>query len=293
MPEGRRSDPRVGVVEADPSIGVVVLNYRRADDTIACLTTLRRQDVAAQVIVVDNGSGDRSVDRIREAHPDISIIGNDSNLGFAAGNNVAIERLLAEGVDFVWLINNDATVEPGTLREMVDVARQDEQIGVVGSVILDVIDRERIQTWGGGSVSLRTGRTRDALGAADRLDYVTAASALYKSAALRDVGLFDERFFFLYEDVDLGVRLRQHGWSAVVAERSRVWHRGGGTSPARSAFRMEHHAAGLVLFLRKHGRWPHVQAVPMLGYYSMLAVRSRDRSILTSAWRGWRSGWTR
>ena len=87
-------------------VGVVVLNYRGVDDTIACLESLAALDVAAHVIVVDNGSGDGSAQRLATV-PGVELIVNDTNLGFAAGNNVAIERLLEAGVDYVWVLNND------------------------------------------------------------------------------------------------------------------------------------------------------------------------------------------
>lgn len=278
---------------ARPCVGVVVLNYRGAPDTIECLASLRDLSIAVRVVVVDNGSHDGSVEEIATAAPHAELIMNDVNLGFGPGNNVAIERLLADDVDFVWLLNNDATVEPDTLTAMLDVAARDERIGAVGSVIYDAEHRDEVQTWGGGSVRARTGRTTDATTPADRVDYITAASALLRVAALRDVGCFDPRFFFLYEDVDLGVRLRGRGWRVAVATTSRIWHKGGGTSPALSPFRMEQHAAGLVLFLRKHSTTALVGSLPMLAYYAALSIRRRDAAIISAAWRGWRRGWRR
>lgn len=279
--------------DAYPRVGVAVLNYRGASDTIACLASLRALSTAVRVVVVDNGSSDGSVEQITAAAPGVEVIENDSNLGFGAGNNVAIERFLADDVDFVWLLNNDATVERDTLAAMLDVAAPDERIGAVGSVIYDATHRTKVQTWGGGSSSRRTGRTADAMSAGDRVDYITAASALLRAAALRDVGDFDPRFFFLYEDVDLGVRLRERGWRIAVAENSRVWHKGGATTPAMSPFRMEHHAAGLVMFLRKHSRVALLGSVPMLAYYAALSLGRRDPSIVRAAWRGWKRGWRR
>ncbi len=156
------------------------------------------------------------------------------NLGFGAGNNLAIERFLAGAYDYVWLLNNDAIAERDALAAMLDVAERDESLGAVGSVIYHADHRDAVQTWGGGSVSLRSGRSLDATGPRDRVDYITAASALFRVEALRDVGVFDPRFFFLYEDTDLGVRLRDRGWRIAVAAAARVWHRGGGTVAALS-----------------------------------------------------------
>jgi len=279
--------------DARPRVGVAVLNYQGARDTIECLASLRTLSTPVRIIVVDNGSDDGSVGEIAAAAPSAELVVNASNLGFGAGNNVAIERFLVdEAIEYVWLLNNDTTVEPDTLDTMVAAADSHPLVGAVGSVIYYADRRGDVQTWGGGGYSTRTGRTRDAVSSVDRVDYITAASALLRVEALRDVGLFDSRFFFLYEDVDLGVRLHQRGWRVVVAAKSRVWHKGGGTSPALSPFRMEQHAAGLVVFLRKHSRTALLGSLPMLAHYTWLSIRRRDMSIMRAAWRGWRRGWT-
>jgi GT2 family glycosyltransferase len=273
-------------------VGVAVLNYRGADDTIACLASLRAVPEPIDVIVVDNGSGDGSVDKIRVAAPEVELVETGENLGFGRGNNVAIDRFVERGHDFVWLLNNDATVEERSLRALLDAASSDARIGAVGSVIYHADRPTEVQTWGGGSVSLRSGRTLDATSPGARLDYITAASALYRSAALREAGTFDPDYFFLYEDVDLGIRLRNHGWRIAVAPDSRVWHRGGGTVAALSPRRAELHATSWVLLLRKHANVPRLRSLTCLAYYGWLALRNRRFAIVRGAWRGWRHGWS-
>ena len=136
------------------------------------------------------------------------------------------------GVDYVWLLNNDTTVEAETLPRMLDVAAGDERIGAVGSVIYDMAAPAQVLTWGGGRVGRRTGFTRDARSPQDRVDYLTGASLLLRTATLDDVGEFDPRFFFTWEDVDLGVRA---GGGPLAHRRRRGvtrlaplgWQRGG------------------------------------------------------------------
>jgi GT2 family glycosyltransferase len=274
-----------------PRVGVVVLNYQRAHDTIACLASLARLDVPARIVVVDNGSGDGSAQQLATVSG-VELIANESNVGFAAGNNVAIKRLLGDGHEFVWVLNNDTIVEPRSLRELLAVADANPCVGAVGSALYDLDDPERVLTWGGGSLRRWSGRTRDALTDRDRVDYLTAASVLLRSAALRDVGLFDSRYFFTWEDVDLCTRLVDRGWRLAVAERSRVWHRGGGTLDPLAPRRFEAHAAGLVVFMRSHAAIPWLSSLPMLGYYAITAVRQRRFELWAAAWRGWRRGWS-
>ena len=274
-----------------PRVGVVVLNYRGGDDTVRCLESLAACTPAPTIVVVDNASGDGSVEHIRTAATDVELIVNDANLGFGGGCNVGIEHLRARGVDYVWLLNNDTTVEAATLPQMLDVAAGDDRIGAVGSVIYDMAAPDRVLTWGGGRVGRRTGFTRDARSPQDRVDYLTGASLLLRTATLDDVGEFDPRFFFTWEDVDLGVRVMEGGWRIAVAEGSRVRHRWGGSVAAMSPVRMEHHAAGVVLFMRKHSTVPALTALPMVGWYAVTAARQRSWAMFAAAWRGWRRGW--
>ena len=275
-----------------PRVGVVVLNYLGVDDTVACLGSLAALDDPVRVIVVDNGSADGSAARLVQV-PGVEVIANDSNLGFAGGNNVAIARLLDDGLEFVWVLNNDTLVEPATARELLAVADADPRIGAVGSVLYDMAAPHRVLTWGGGHLGRWTGRTRDAHADTDRIDYLTAASVLLRSSALRQVGLFDSRYFFTWEDVDLSRRLVAAGWRLTVAGRSRVLHRWGGTLQPLAPRRLEEHAAGLVVYMRTHSPAPWLTTVPMLGYYAFTALRRRRRELWTAAWRGWRSGWSR
>jgi GT2 family glycosyltransferase len=275
-----------------PRVGVVVLNYLGVDDTLACLRSLAALDEPVRVIVVDNGSTDGSTATLA-AVPGVELIANDANLGFAAGNNVAIERLLDDGLEFVWVLNNDTQVEPTSLRELLAVADADPRIGAVGTVLYDMASPQRVLTWGGGRLGRWTGRTSDALAENDRVDYLTAASVLLRATALREVGMFDTRYFFTWEDVDLSTRLVDAGWRLAVAEQSRVLHRWGGTVGPQDPRRLEEHAAGLVVYMRSHSPAPWLTAVPMLGYYAITALRLRRLELWTAAWRGWRSGWSR
>ena len=246
----------------------------------------------ARVIVVDNGSGDGSAETLA-AVPGVELIVNESNVGFAAGNNVAIERLLDEGSEFVWVLNNDTVVEPGTLRELVAVADADPRVGAVGSVLYDMATPDQVLTWGGGALGRWTGRTRDARDEDDRVDYLTAASLLLRASALRQVGLFDARYFFTWEDVDLCTRLVAGGWRLEVASRAQVRHRWGGTLEPLSPRRLEEHAAGLVVYQRSHSPVPWLTTVPMLGYYAFTALGERRLALWRASWRGWRAGWSR
>jgi GT2 family glycosyltransferase len=211
------------------SVYIILLNWHGWQDTIVCLDSLASLDYPNyRVLVVDNGSTDDSVTRIRAAHPEVSIMETGRNLGFSGGCNVGMRHALEEGADYIWLLNNDTTVDPHALASMVAVAEADPGVGAVGSIFYYLDNPKDIQAWGGGRVCFWSGRTRHHLGPVPsaRLHYLTAASILLRRRALEAVGLLDENTFFMYwEDTDFSFRLRKAGWRLAVADQSIVLHR--------------------------------------------------------------------
>jgi len=207
---------------------VIVLNYNGWRDTVECLRSLEEMDYPNyRTVVVDNGSADDSVARIRERFPAIPLIETGKNLGEPGGNNVGIRHALEEGAEYVWVLNNDTVVDPDALGAMVRVAEADPAVGAVGSVLYYMSEPERVQAWGGGRVLMWWGTARYLKGPAPKesLHYITGGCLLLRSRVLREVGLLDERFFLYWGDTELGFRLRKAGWSLAVAEDSRIWHK--------------------------------------------------------------------
>lgn len=264
-----------------PLVHVLVLNWNGAPDTLACLASLDRLDYPnAAVVVIDNGSGDDSVARIRRERPHQELIENGANLGFGAGNNRGIRRALAAGADYVWVLNNDAVVEPATLSAMVAAAEADSRLGAVGSALYHLDRPERMQAWGGGWVDLWSGRAGHFVTpvADAALAYLTGASLLLRAAALRQVGDFDEEFFMYWEDADLGLRLRRAGWGLAVAAEGRVRHAESGSLGKGNPTLDRYYNRSAVRFFRKHAPLP---AVPIaVGGLGRLAKR-----LLHGEWR--------
>lgn len=250
-------------VNAGPTVYIILLNWHGWQDTIACLESLASLEYTNyRILVVDNGSTDDSVTRIRAAHPEVPIIETGCNLGFSGGCNVGIRRALEEGADYVWLLNNDTTVEPLALSAMVDVAEADPRVGAIGSMIYYLDNPKEIQAWGGGSVNFWFGLSRHHLAPvpSSKLHYLTAASILLRRSALEEVGLLDEETFFMYwEDVDFSFRLRKAGWRLAVADQSIVFHKEhaatGKGSPLLDYYFNES-AARFFRFYSPFGVWP-------------------------------------
>jgi GT2 family glycosyltransferase len=251
-----------------PKVVVVLLNWNGGSDTIACLDALAHLTYTAwRAIVVDNGSTDDSVVRIRVAHPEVEMLLTGANLGFGGGNNRGIRRGVEEGAEYLWLLNTDAVCEPGALDALVALAEADAGLGAVGSVLYHRDEPERLQAWGGGTVNLWTGISRSAVTDIDatQLDYLTAASVLLRARAIDPSATFDEGYFMYWEDVDLSFRLRSQGWRLGVASESHVLHRSSSSLEGNSALLDRYAVASLLRFMRRHAQVPSVPITLAIG----------------------------
>lgn len=244
---------------------VIVLNWNGWQDTLACVGSLQQLDCSdATILVVDNGSTDGSVVRIKDAFPVVEVLETGANLGFGGGCNRGMHLALSRGAEYVWLINGDATVDRNALTALIRVADTDSALGCVGSVAYEANDRTRVQFWGGGRVNLWLGRSLHCV-SPGKIDFVSGASLLLRRAALEEVGLFDEEYFFMYwEDTDLGFRLRKAGWRLAVAEDSRIWHKQSASLGVGSPLLDEYATRSCVRFLRRHAPIPQLSVSLML-----------------------------
>lgn len=236
---------------------IVVLNWNGWKDTVVCVESLRSlKGCSFEILVVDNGSTDGSVARIREALPSVALLQTGANLGFGGGCNVGIRHALERGAEYVWLINSDATADPGALSALVRLADQNLRVGAVGSVLFEANDVTRVQLWGGGRVNLWSGRSTHCR-SPGRIDFLSGASVLLRRAALEEVGLFDEASFFMYwEDTDLAFRMRKAGWELAVAQDSRIWHKESASLGFGNPLLDQYATQSCIRFLRRHAPVP-------------------------------------
>lgn len=212
-------------------VTVVLVNYKGADDTITALQAFDEVDWPAdrlELVVVDNDSGDDSVERIRAAVPGALVIDSGSNTGFAGGCNLGVSHATGEYVAF---LNNDARPGEGWVRAAVEVLEQDPTIGSVASKVLDwdgnLIDYvDGSLTWFGMGYKREVEKPdTGAWDTAKDVLFGTGAALFVRTELYREVGGFDERFFMFYEDVDLGWRLNLLGHRVRYVPRSVAFHK--------------------------------------------------------------------
>jgi GT2 family glycosyltransferase/glycosyltransferase involved in cell wall biosynthesis len=212
-------------------VSIVIVNYRGAEDTITCLESLRTLNWPAaklEIIVVDNDSGDDSVERIRAAAPDVLLVESEVNTGFAGGCNLGVANATGE---FIALINSDARPDPEWLNAGAAVLRADITVAAVASKVVDwdgkLIDFvDGKVNFQGQGYKLEAGK-KDLPEYNDARDvlFFTGSAAILRASIFRLVGGFDEQYFMFFEDVDLGWRLNLLGYRVRYVPGSLVYHR--------------------------------------------------------------------
>ncbi len=219
-----------------PRVAILVVNWNKKNDLLNLMEALKRLDYEnREIVVVDNASTDGSVEALRGGYPEVSIIENRKNLGGTGGFNTGLNHILQKHkgrYKYVWLLDNDALVDPVALKELVRTAESDPSIGLAGSKIMNPRDPGMIVElgadidWKRGVVRPLMKNTPDRDGLEDLydVDYVAVCSALVRVSALERVGVMDERYFIFWDDMDWGVTFRRNGYRVVAVNRSVVYH---------------------------------------------------------------------
>jgi len=245
-------------------LSIIVLNFRTPAETVAAVESARiaADKIRAEFIVVDNASGDGSVDYIRRHISDTRIVEMHTNRGFAAGMNAGIRQSTG---DFVFLMNSDVEAEPGSIGVLLDYMRSNPDVGLAAPLLLGKSGKPsrtlllqptvfrvlvpcvgKMQYW-------RWQRMLDK--SPLEVEATEGAALLVRRETIERAGLLDEDFFFYHEIVEWCMRIRDHGFRVVVLPESRMIHAGGGSTGAfRQASRIELKRSEYQLLQKRLGR---------------------------------------
>jgi GT2 family glycosyltransferase len=275
----------------------VVVSWNGREDTLNALESLR----GMAVVVVDNGSTDGSADAIAERFPDVELIRAGVNLGFAGGNNAGIRRALDRGADWVLLVNNDATVEPGIVDALAAAAESRPDAGVLACKVL-FADSNRLW-YAGAGFNPYLGRSRherfgkpDEPGTLRDTARATGAGMAVSRAAIDAAGLLDEEFFLYAEDLEWCLRIQAAGFAVVYVPDARVRHRvtaasGGAGSPTASYYE----ARNVLAVVERYRPLPRGltgarRALVVAPRVALAARRPRSAYAALRGWRDYRKG---
>ena len=216
-------------------IFVVILAWNHYEDTQECLRSfLDSEGVNLEIILVDNGSTDGTGDKIKSEFPAVSIVRSEKNLGVSGGYNLGIQHAVQSGAEYVLIANNDISVHPRMVLNLVTTLLGDSRIGIAMPKIYHYYgDRTRVWTIGGRwrkfppTVKLMAYNAPDrpAYQVLRRIDYAPSCCYLLRREVVAQVGLFDEGYFFYFDDWDYSARVYQAGYSIWLVPDAKMWHK--------------------------------------------------------------------
>ncbi len=224
----------------------IVVNYNGAEDTRRCVESLAKSVPSPTLVLVDNGS--ENTDGLEEAIVDYAgaeLLYAPNNIGFGRGNNLGIRWALSHtDCEYFFLLNNDAMVEPSTIKDLERALVQHERAGVSAARIV-VADEPNLLWYGSGEIDWRKGVARvpgymgsanadHALVAKD-VGFASGCAMLVRRTVLEEVGGFDPRFFMYEEDLELCLRIQESGWTIRYVPESLVLHKCQGSTRGKEA----------------------------------------------------------
>lgn len=233
-----------------PKVTVVILNWNGKEDTLECLASVSQLAYTNyEIVVVDNGSTDGSVDAVSKQYPGIKILQTGSNLGYAGGNNIGIKYALSHDADYILILNNDVVVAPDLVTEFMNASNFLPPGSVLGAKIYSYDQPDTLCSlagrWNGETSNFeyighnqKDGPLFEGL---LQVDYVIGCSLFISANTFKDVGLLDENFFLNYEETDWCYRAKEKGYKCFVTPKAKLWHKisssfGGADSPVHTYF---------------------------------------------------------
>ncbi len=219
----------------EPKIAIVIVTYNGREYLPDCFNSLARQTLSPQeIIVVDNGSQDDSVKYIKEKYPQVDLIANEKNLGFAQGNNQGIEIALQNKADYIFLLNQDTVCQPDCLENLTKGIEKQKNVFAVQPLILCWPGKDKIQTAGdkihylgfGYCDGYKKPAKKDVIDKLEtNLTYGSGAGLFINVPALKKVGFLDKDLFLYHEDLDLCLRARFLNYDIKLVPEARIYHK--------------------------------------------------------------------
>jgi GT2 family glycosyltransferase len=263
------------------TLAVILLNWNNSPDTIHCVHAIEAwESLRPDIWVVDNGSQDDSVARLGSSCPNIQLLLSERNLGFAAGNNLAIRQAMDAGATHLLLLNNDALISESDVLQLMITAQTTPQAGIIGPLLRDPPPSTRLQAAGGRNVAWHVATHRLDLPKSEDpfpVDYVPGTAILIKDEVFRTIGLLDEQYFISGEIADFCLRARRRGFVCLIDPMTTAYHDTGRSSDLREAFYAYYFLRNRFLYVHK---FYSLAALPLMLYWGAFGLVSVSGALL-------------
>lgn len=279
QPTDTMTTPENSWRSTDPKVSIIILNWNSYEVTRDCLLSLRKLNYSnREIVLVDNGSVDRSGERLAREFPEVRLIRNQENLGFTGGNNAGMRFALSLGSEYFLLLNNDTLAAPDFLTKLIEIAEPDPTIGMLSPKIY--FDQPRDRIWFAGGAYNRGSSFPQCFGMGRQdhkrydcsrdISFVSGCAFLIKIAVVAQIGLLDDTFFLGFEDLDWSIRVSNAGYRGRYVPDAVIWHKEGYDTKRNlgKAVKDFYYARNSILLARKYCcRQDWFRFVPSFGKY--------------------------
>jgi len=215
----------------NPSVCTLILNYNNYSDTIETIESVFSLDYDSNtLILVENSTDEQVIKKIQSQFPDLEIIRNSENLGYAKGNNAGIQAAIARGAEYIFILNNDVILEKDVLATCIDAIESSPGCAACQPVISFYNDRKKI--WSAGTQLFfgyprlfLKGEPIRRMGVQTPPFGLVGCAILFKTSAMQEVGLFDESLFLMHEETDWCIRAQHRNFSLLVVTDVVAYHK--------------------------------------------------------------------
>jgi len=218
---------------SNPDLYIILVNWNKPNLTLDCIKSINESSYKEyKTVVVDNYSSDNSIEIFKQSNLNFHLIKATENLGYTGGNNLGIEYAMAMNCKYVLLLNNDTLINPNTLFNLVAPLNKDVSIGITQPKIFFYPDSSLI--WSGSTklnkLLLRTRlvgykeKNDPTLDKEQYLDYAVGCATLIRSSVIEKIGMLDDDYFAVCEDVDYGLRASAAGFKIWYVPDAYVYH---------------------------------------------------------------------
>jgi GT2 family glycosyltransferase len=268
-------------------ISVIVVSFNTRGLVLDCLASVFEtiKDISFEVWLVDNNSTDGTVGAVRKAYPDVAIIENEENLGFAAANNQALRQMNGR---YALLLNSDTVLTKGAVRELYEFMEHTPEAGMACGQLLNqdgskqnsIASFPSLLTLLANETALRIlmpdrfpSKRRDYASPIE-VDSGIGACLMVRKEAIDDVGFFDERYFFFFEETDWAYRMKRNKWAMYFVPSARIYHAQGKTVGSGVNSRIMFYRSRYLFFKK----W-HRHSYPL--FYSIVFLRLLVNAVLS------------